>query len=250
MAPIAVLPLAAFDIVWEDLRLGAVPYPFDVPSQGQTLDERARIRSSVYSGLEQQGLLRGRQFDPDLVDAMRLLANPHVQLDTISTLDRERGAMVYASAVAAGQRAVLAVQQNGVIRLEHIRDTALAASLVALLPPSQPGPGQQVSVPTAELTVNGRHSPEQQVLSTILGGPVLRLGQFAGAMVDQRGARRMPGLSWFDTDAGRYLGIAGRGRDGADWATLTPGDNSGLIHRLGDMIRAANRQPVGREHQP
>ncbi|MFC0546817.1 ESX secretion-associated protein EspG [Kutzneria chonburiensis] len=243
MPPIAILPLAAFDIVWEDSRLGSVPYPFDVPSHGATLDERARLRTAVYEDLERGGLARGRQLDPNLYDALRLLARPHVQLDTIATLDRQRGLMLHAAAVAAGQRALLAVQQGGTMRLEYIRDTALAASLVALLPPHQPGPGQQVSVPARELAQPNRHSPEAQTLTTMLGEPVLRLGQFAGAMFDEHGvARRMPGLSWFDTEAGRYLGVAGRGRDGEDWATLSPADASGLIHRLGDMIRMANRR--------
>jgi EspG family len=243
MPPIAILPLAAFDIVWEDLRLGSVPYPFDVPSHGATLDERARLRTAVYEDLERAGLARGRQPGPNLYEALRLLARPHVQLDTIATLDRQRGLMLHAAAVAAGQRALLAVQQGGTMRLEHIRDTALAASLVALLPPHQPGPGQQVSVPARELAQPNRHSPEAQTLTTMLGEPVLRLGQFAGAMFDEQGvARRMPGLSWFDTEAGRYLGVAGRGRDGEDWATLSPADASGLIHRLGDMIRMASRR--------
>ncbi|HTI26279.1 MAG TPA: ESX secretion-associated protein EspG [Kutzneria sp.] len=243
MPPIAILPLAAFDIVWEDLRLGSVPYPFDVPSHGATLDERARLRTAVYEDLERGGLARGRQLDPNLFDALRLLARPHVQLDTIATLDRQRGLMLHAAAVAVGQRALLAVQQGGTMRLEYIRDTALAASLVALLPPHQPGPGQQVSVPASELAQPNRHSPEAQTLTTMLGEPVLRLGQFAGAMFDEQGVgRRMPGLSWFDTEAGRYLGVAGRGRDGEDWATLSPADASGLIHRLGDMIRMANRR--------
>jgi hypothetical protein len=243
MPPIATLSLAAFDIVWADLRLGSVPYPFDVPSQGHTLDERAGIRTAVYEDLEQRGLAQGRQLAPALDEALRLLAHPHIQLDTISTLDRQQGVMVQAVSAAAGQRAVLAVQQGGTIRLEHIRDTALAASLVALLPPSQPGPGQQVSVPAAQLAVPNRHSAEHQQLSVMLGEPVLRLGQFAGARYDQQGvARRMPGLSWFDTESGRYLGIAGRGRDGEDWATVSPADTSGLIHRLGDMIRMADRR--------
>jgi hypothetical protein len=243
MPPIAILPLAAFDIVWEDLRLGSVPYPFDVPSHGDTLDERARIRTAVYEDLERNGLARGRQLDPGLHEALRLLARPHIQLDTISTLDRQRGPMVYAASVAVGQRALLAVQQAGTMRLEYIRDTALAASLVALLPPHQPGPGQQVSLPAKELARPNRHSPEHQSLTVMFGEPVVRLGQFSGAMFDERGdARRMPGLSWFDTEAGRYLGVAGRGRDGEDWATVSPADTSGLIHRLGDMIRTANRR--------
>src|SRR5690349_17367112 len=169
MPPIAVLPLAAFDIVWEDLRLGSVPYPFDVPSQGETLDERARIRTAVYEDLERHELARGQQLDPNLVEALRLLARPHLQLDTISTLDRQRGLMVHAASVAIGQRALLAVQQGGTMRLEQIRDTALAASLVSLLPPHQPGPGEQISVPAAELAQPNRHSPEHQSLTVMLG---------------------------------------------------------------------------------
>lgn len=260
MSTIAILPLAAFDILWEDLRLGGVPYPFEVPSHGDTLDERARIRSAVYADLEERRLVRGRQLDPDLEDALRLLRAPHLQFDTISTLDRAQGPMLRAAAAARGQRAVLAVQQDRVIRLDYIQDTALAASLVGLLPPNQPGPGDSVSMPAAQVSTPGRHSEaawsepggrhgataltsQQEVLASILAAPVLRLGQIGGATFDQHGnARRLQGLSWFDTEAGRYFSVLGRGRDGQDWATVAPADVSRLIHSLGEMIRTANRR--------
>ncbi|AHH93838.1 ESX secretion-associated protein EspG [Kutzneria viridogrisea] len=254
MSTIAILPLAAFDILWADLRLGSVPYPFEVPSHGETLDERARIRGAVYADLQERRLVTDRQLDPDLEDALRLLRRPYLQLDTISTVDNAQGVMLRAAAVAHGQRAVLAVQQDRAIRLDYIRDTAMAASLVGLLPPTPAAPGEPVSLPAAQVAapgqrVNGWAEPggssateQQQALSAILASPVLRLGQIAGATFDQQGnARRLPGLSWFDTEAGRYVGVLGRGRDGQQWATVAPADGNRLVHRLGEMIRLASR---------
>ena len=43
MKQLAQLSLPAFEVLWEDLRAGSIPYPVDVSQHGETLDDRARI---------------------------------------------------------------------------------------------------------------------------------------------------------------------------------------------------------------
>ncbi|AHH95586.1 ESX secretion-associated protein EspG [Kutzneria viridogrisea] len=258
MSTIVNLSLAAFDVLWEDLRLGSPPYPFEVPSHGQTHDERARIRIAVHADLEQREITYRGQVAPEVAAALTLLARPHLQLDTISTLDVQAGdqGMLRASAVAGGRTAVLAVQEGTQLRLEATRDTALAASLVALLPPTHAGPGQPVSLPArlvgspveqgavgavTRRTAAALSREQQKALAAMMEPTVLRLGQIGVALYDERGkARRLAGLSWFDNSAGRYFSVVDRGRDGQDWATVSPGDGNRIVYRLGEMIRTAS----------
>ena len=259
MSPIVTVSLAAFDILWEELRLGSPPYPFQVPSYGETYEERSRIRAAVHADLEQRGVTeRGRVVQP-VAAAMALVARPHIQLDTISTVDvREASSsMLRAAAAARGRDAVLVVQEGQMVRLEWTRDTALAASIVSLLPPTKAGPGQEVSLPASLVggSSEGRHAApvavtrrtaasvskdQQKALATMLEPEVLRLGQIGVGLYDERGrVRRLPGMSWFDNAAGRYYSVVAPGRDGQDWATVSPGDGSRMVYRLGEMIRTA-----------
>jgi len=260
MSPIVTVSLAAFDMLWEELRLGVPPYPFQVPSYGETYEERSRIRAAVHADLEERGVTeRGRVAEP-IAAAMALVARPHIQLDTISTVDvREASAMLRASAAARGRDAVLAVQEGQTVRLEWTRDTALAASIVSLLPPTKAGPGQEISLPASLVgsasdgrpsmpqplavtrrTAESASKDQQKALATMLEPEVLRLGQIGVGLFDGRGrVRRLPGMSWFDNAVGRYFSVVSRGRDGQNWATVTPGDASRMVYRLGEMIRTA-----------
>jgi ESX secretion-associated protein EspG len=254
MSPIVTVSLAAFDMLWEELRLGAPPYPFQIPSYGETYDERARIRSAVHVDLERRGITdRGRAV-PEVAGVLALLARPHIQLDTISTVDvRQESGMLRAMAAARGHDAVLAVQEGQLVRLERTKDTALAAGVVGLLPPAHPGPGREISLPASMVGVpepaNGRHAApatrrtaesaskeQRKALAEMMEPEVLRLGQIG---VGPHDGRRLPGMSWFDNEGGRYFSVVSRGPDGQDWATVAPGDASRMVYRLGEMIRTA-----------
>src|SRR5437764_776723 len=147
MTAIATLSLAAFDILWEELRLGTRPYPLEVPHHGTTVDERAHLRRAVYADLNGRGLASGERVEPDVEDALRLLASPSVTLEAMALLDAEREDLLRGLVAARGTYAVLAAQEQNAVRLQRVRDTALAASVVDLLPANRPGPGQSVTLP-------------------------------------------------------------------------------------------------------
>jgi ESX secretion-associated protein EspG len=46
-------------------------------------------------------------------------------------------------------------------------------------------------------------------------------------------------VAFFDTDAGRYLFQVQTDRDGREWATVTPADNTLLATRIRELIAEA-----------
>ena len=63
-----------------------------------------------------------------------------------------------------------------------------------------------------------------------------RAGQLGVTRIDDAGRRRrLPGMTWFDTDDGRYATTLNSGSDGEEWITLWPADNARLAHRLSEL---------------
>ncbi|HWM02575.1 MAG TPA: ESX secretion-associated protein EspG [Actinophytocola sp.] len=250
------LSLAALDTLWEDLRLGRKPFPLEVRSLGDTLDDRARIRAAVYADLERRGLVRDGHLDDELAEDLRLLAEPAVSFDLVALLDMGDAEAVKAVAAAKGQLGVLAVQGKLTITLRRTRDTTAAGALVELLPATRAAVGSSITQPAAALGTDlprySRARPggvmrtavprtaadsKLRALAAIMDKPVRRAGQLGVTLLDDEGKRRRPpGIAWFDTDDGRYATTLARGADGDDWVTLWPADNARLVHRLGESV--------------
>src|ERR1043165_3898791 len=124
------LSLPALDALWEDLKLGPIPFPLEVRSHGETIDERMRIKAAVYSDLESRGLARSRRAEPELEDGLTLLARPTICIDSVAMLDMRDQKSLKAMVVATGRQAMLVLQRDLKISLTPIRETALAASIV------------------------------------------------------------------------------------------------------------------------
>lgn len=137
------LSLAA---LWADLRLGRFPFPLEVRSHGDTIDVRARIKAAVYADLG-----RRRLPDDDLVDDLRLLADPAVCLDLVALLDMTDPDPVRAVAVARGRRGLLVVQGKLAVSFSRMRATMIAGALVALLPDTRAALGNSITQPAAAL---------------------------------------------------------------------------------------------------
>jgi hypothetical protein len=226
------LSLVEFDVLWEDLRLGDVPFPIEVRRHGATLGERARTKASVYVELRGRGLIQGDRPAVQIEDALHVLARPRVRVDLLALLEDEQP--VKALVVARGARALLAVQRELALELCVVHDTAMVNAIVEMLPPCQPGTGRSVCVSAA--SIDPGH-PDMALIDRIVRRPLLRMGQFGMTVRDERGKlRRLPGIAWFDTDQGRYTSTVIRGRDGLDWTTVSPADNSRLVHRINETL--------------
>jgi hypothetical protein len=241
--PDYVLSHREFDIVWSDLGFGQVPYPLQVPSVGQTMAERDRIREDVHRALADREVDRG-----GLVDVLTLLSAHTVSIDSVGFA----GGPLRALAVSDERTAVLAEVTGDQVLLAEIRPTSLTRSIVGLLAYNEPGPGRAVSVPAATvaaaaaendednddpfaddrddltaLTRAGMSEKDAGVLAEIAGNRVAG-GQFG---VSVRGDRTPPLVTWFDTNKGRYLMVS---ED--SWLSFAPADNERIQQRLETVL--------------
>jgi hypothetical protein len=250
------LSLAAADIVAQLLGVNIRLFPFEIPSVGQFQEDRIRIARAVFTDLAKRGLVRQGGVDRELELAMRTLSNYVIAVAVMGTVEKDRE--IYARASATGETGVLAVKEKQSLRFELIRPTGLAMSLVGLLPKAQAGPGQSVTISRPgpakhrlesddeSVFGNVRPSTEQQVrvAENYLSRPRTGTGFFAVSGRDRHGREvRAGGLTWFDTDAGRYLSLSRPpDDDGAIRSTFSPADSNRLTHSLGEMIESVAPQ--------
>lgn len=242
MSTIATLALPEFDVLWEDLRVGAVPYPLEINQHGLTRDERARVRADVHAGLERRGLARRGRPEPELEDALRLLARPEASITVMGMPDVTADDLLRALVVARGRYAVLAVQLADGVRLDLLRDVSLAGAAVSVLPQRPPGPGRPVTVPASAMqapargsatsTVRGSGHDDVRALREMLTGPITGTGHFTPRV---EGGPPAPAVTWIDTPRGRYASV------GTDWLTVAPADHGGLVRRLSQALAPPNR---------
>ena len=232
----------ALDFLWESLGAGELPYPLDVRSHGATMDERSALRQRVYQELRDQQLLDGRgRIEPHLEDWLTLLARADHSIDSV--FQPTRGEALSALAVGDGALALLATQRDDGLWLRPIDPDSLASAVVDQLPPAGRGPEQSITVPADALSAMeagrpaGRSPADQKVLAAISAEPKLRAGQLAvNARHNLGGRSRSPVVSWFDTEAGRYMTYTTN-----DWVTIAPADKATLRHRLNELLRDVSR---------
>ncbi|MEV0680703.1 ESX secretion-associated protein EspG [Actinosynnema sp. NPDC050436] len=238
------------DVLWHDLGLGRLPYPLDVPSVGATGEERALLRARV---LAEYG-----EPDPRLVDLLRVLADHQVAVDAVAHVDRP----VRAVAASTGRHAVLAVVDSGKIGVLEIRPTALARSIVEVLPHGSAGPGSALSVRLEtldEAIALQRASEADEDDDDPWGGGGLDerdalqragLSREDASVISELAANRVAGgqfgvttgggfratragvlITWFDTRQGRYLMVRENG-----WLSLAPTDNDRIATRIASVL--------------
>ncbi|WP_447004166.1 ESX secretion-associated protein EspG [Saccharothrix isguenensis] len=244
--PEFVLTPRQLDVLWHHLDLGRLPYPLDVPSHGATEEERRRLREEVRAEYGEP--------DPRLVALLRLLGDHEVAVDAIAHIDRA----VRAVAVSDGERGALALIDSGSVGVLEIRPTALARSIVDVLPDGSAGPGSALSLRLDALTAAAQDEPEDDeddpwgggelderealqkaglsredatVVSELAGSRVAG-GQF-GVTVGTGYRRDRAGtlITWFDTHQGRYLMVHENG-----WLSLAPTDNDRIATRIAAVL--------------
>lgn len=244
------LSLRAADILAQTLDVNIRQFPFEIPYFGEYERDRQRIAREVFEDLNRRGLLQGGDIDPQLTRALRTLSEYVITVSVMGTVDKTK--KIYARAAAAGESGVLAVKEGESLRLELIRPTALAVTLVGLLPTMESGPGQSVSV---TLPGTNHHAPDEilapvyanrtadeqalRLASSYLSRPRTGTGLFTVSGRDRRTGRERQGghLTWIDTEDGRYLAVAKPpGDDGQVRSTFSPADPARLTHQLGELI--------------
>lgn len=238
-----------FDILWQELRLGRIPYPLDVPSEGATEQERRVLREKTLTDLRGRGMADDRRLE----DFLRLLDDHDVAVDAVAGLDRT----VRALAVSRGDEAVLAIIDDDRIGLVEIRSTGLAREIVRVLPEGEPGPGTALSVrvetlqqavviqeaeedeesddPWGDDEIDEKQSLVRAGLSTQDATQVgeLAANRVAGGQFGVTRGRQRSNvvINWFDTHQGRYLMVNSDG-----WLSLSPTDNDRIATRIAAVL--------------
>lgn len=256
------LSLAAVDVLSQTLDTDARLFPFEIPYFGQFQTDRQRIAAAVFTDLAKRGLIRQGEIAPDLRKAMHTLSHYRIAVSAMGTVGDQDGKnpkQIFARASATADTGVLAVQDGQLLRLELIRPTSLAMTMVGLLPHVDPGPGQSVTVTKPAPAKHRRDGDAEEVnyfqnvrgprgssdqamriVESYLTRPRTGAGFFSVSGRDRHGKEIPAGeVGWFDTDAGRYLSLSRPpGDDGQIHATFSPADAARITQQLSQLIES------------
>jgi hypothetical protein len=240
-----------FDVLWEHLRLGSMPLVVKVPSPGKTYEERAALEQQAWSDLEGRGLGRPVAVHPEIEHLLTILARPDREVDARAFVDGS----VRLVAVATGVNAALAVLSDDRLTLRRTSVSSLAGAAVGMLPVKPAGPGQSVSLRSDdfEAAANGAGGTQQGFHSALLSRGVRSddavalttmindvdgTGNFGAAARDRLGRRLRADrvVSFFDTEAGRYVQVRRTSSDGNLWTTISPADHRKLVQHVEQML--------------
>jgi hypothetical protein len=244
-----------FDVLWEHYYgVDQMPLVLKVPSPGRTDDERGRIVRGVWDGLARRGL--GTPVDPHpvLPHLLHLLRRPDREIDGRLWLAgsgrASSGGELRLLTAATGDEAVLATLSQGTLSLSSADATGLPRFALSVLPPAPAGPGQSITLPTADFTAAAREARKQEELAVALRdrgvrdsdavvlaemiGDIVSRGQYGSAARDRWGrrVRATRVISFFDTAAGRYLQIRRTSENSELWTTISPADSRRMLQHL------------------
>ncbi|WP_285501862.1 ESX secretion-associated protein EspG [Actinokineospora sp. NBRC 105648] len=236
-----------FDVLTEHLGVELVPLVLKVPSPGRTDVERSRLVRQAWSGLAERGLGGPMDVDPELVRLLHLLDRPSREIDGRVWTAPDHAQRIFAA--ARDSEAVLAVLQGNSLTLQAADESGLARHAVSVLPRRGPGPGRSVTMPANDfataatapgpldraLSTHGVRADDARAVAEMIT-PLTARGQFGAATRDRWGRRvRNPRvISWFDTEAGRYLQVRTPPPD--PWTTISPADPRALLHQVAALL--------------
>lgn len=246
-----VLSHLEFDLLWEDLDLGKPPYPLDVPSHGATIGERDELVDKVFAELAEAGLVVDDEIHAALREPLELLARNTLSIDAL-VLSTESMRVL---AVSDGQLAALAVLDDRELAVEPLRPDGLVGAVVAVIGDVPAGPGEPVALPREAFAAamdgfaQRGYAGFERVLADagITGRAVRPLATMvdanrtaAGQLAVNAAGTRSPVLSWFDTDAGRYV-VTTDGVGDQQFATVTPADGAWVARRVTALVDELTR---------
>jgi hypothetical protein len=258
------LSLTAMDILTDLLQLNSVLI-FEVPSIGETMDDRALIRDVVLRDLATRNLANRGRLEPEVEEALVTLAKYRHAIDGVAAMADDRR-LCYRVATD-GRTAVLARKEDSEIRFEMLRPEGLVHAAMSLIGNVKPGPGQSMTYPEASqepprqaprhrqdrdegFTGLRQDSPAQssgyelqrRAAGTITDKPRTQIGWFSIYGRDPMGRNQQaPDVTWFDTEEGRYMGYRRPGSDGQQWTTYSPADTPRIAQQVIAMLNSLNQ---------
>ncbi|HEX7659758.1 MAG TPA: ESX secretion-associated protein EspG [Pseudonocardiaceae bacterium] len=231
-------------------------YVLHVPTPRLNFADRPRALNDAYAELGRIGLARSTNVDPVLLDIMRMLSAPTLELH--GWVSQPRRPMIGVVAAAGPRGAVLAFKDEKTIHVEPIRADHLAQSIVRLMPALGPGRGPSVTLPMDVIKVieanrtfreetggflernNGRTQLEKDAdaMVALLKQPRLGGGQIYAGFRPKLGSRResQTPLAYVDAESGRWLVKDKRGSTGDLWKVATPATADLMISELNHLL--------------
>jgi hypothetical protein len=251
------LSIPEYDLIWSKLGQGEMRYPLQVPSFGLANREQQDIHAVAAASLVDRSLLRDGALDDDLRELMSILVAPEITIDLVGMA----GGVIRAVAASSAGGGVLAALDDERLWLWPIRDTALAPTIVDVLPANVPGIGHGIRVPleTLQQAVEPGQddlaldpfaddsefdhkrtlrrlgmSAEDAAILSALAESRTNTGQFGVSVAAGTGGemhRSASVVPWFDTPQGRYL----MSSDGA-WLSITPAGFERITWRVSEIM--------------
>lgn len=226
------LSVPAVDALAEQLRIDVRQYPFEIPRFGRDAAERQQLARQAQQELERAGLASGGRPEPEVEDALYLLASSELAVSAAGLVDVRAGTSLASRVVATGEVAVVGVMGPRGLRMSYTAPDELPARCAELLPDAPAGAGGPVRAPV------GDSGAAMGALTAVTERARLRLGHFVVTGTDRGRGFRLPGLAWFDNDLGRYALTAEP--DGAGQVLVcSPVDRSGIAQRIGALLERA-----------
>lgn len=235
-----------FDVLWEHYELDQMPLVLKVPSPGRTDEERKRIVRGAWDDLARRGLGTPVDPHPALPHLLRLLRRADREIDGRLWLGRE----VRLLAAATGDEAVLATMADGRLTLRPADSTGLPRFALSVLPSALAGPGQSITLRSADFAAAAQEASKQDELAGALRdrgvrdtdataladmiGDIVNRGQYGSAVRDRWGRRVRAArvISFFDTEDGRYLQVRREAENDEPWTTISPADGRRMLQQL------------------
>ncbi|MBV8992499.1 MAG: ESX secretion-associated protein EspG [Pseudonocardiales bacterium] len=238
-------------LAWQHLRLGLLHWNLRPPGGVQrTVEQRTLAQRQAWEALRDRRLADTRQLNPDLAEALHLIARPAVELN--ARLHNPAGSRTIVGG-ARGEHAALVELGEGGLSLRAVRATALPTAVAQVILERPMGSGTAVSV-RAELLpeqqgltgaevertllLGGTRSEDARRFRAMLQGPKLGGGKFGAARYDRHGARHVAEfvVTYYETERGGYTIEQKRGVDRSRWFTLAPASRPQLAQRLADLL--------------
>jgi hypothetical protein len=244
--------LVEADIVAQALGVSVRQFPLSILGANGDPAELADIAEGVFHALEQRGLSSYGQLRPEVRRAFELLRSFEISVAASGTVKNDE--TICARALGTERDAVLITQSGNSLTFHLLSPDDLIREVVHLLPDMVPGPGQSVTIrgkrprpvsddeyfssnfaSSVRPRVGSEGNPEH--VEALLSRPRWGEGYFVVTAQDRRGNEiSAPGLSWLDTDQGRYAVRVQTSHDSAPLGTYTPADNRKFVAMLGEIV--------------
>lgn len=239
------LSAVELDVVWRALSWGDLPLILDVPSPGTTRAERAALETTVWAALVDRELAddHGRA-TATLVTVLGVIGRRRWAVELRTFGPDPRCALL----AVHGVQAVLAVLDQGKLRLARVPDTGIAGTLLSLLPDVPAGNGHTVTVaadvlteaaaagtPAAAWNVLRGHGVDRDDAGSVITMTTgsFRTGQIAAELrgPDGRLTRAPRIVAFYDTPRGRYRAVHTAGH-----LTIGPATPAALAYSVDDLL--------------